>query len=1150
MAGVRDYSTTAASNLTVGGIGIQEGMARSSVNNAMRATLADTANLLLDLGGAVTTSGTGTTYALSLPSAPSAYADNLAFVCKLHHAVSGAATININGLGVKPFKKLVNGTATDFHAGDLPAGHRADCIYSSADTAVLVLNAAVTFGMQFVDDLDEMLGLPSPSVGTTIFVGPEKDQFLVVDDATLGSDGGTVFIPDSELSALTSETIPPGTFAGATGALVAMEYSLAHTGIAFETVELVLTDGGETIDIWGLHGHVMQPITTERANCPQLPLIDTANGKFRDPYAGFTGAKSVDHPPLRTGGALLRYKYATSGLRLKRITGPVFQLRWWPAIAVEDEAPATQTDNTGKICWCANAAALAKAEAVYVDKMYYYARTVEWPEGVELRGKGPGLSGFRVMDDMQHTQLLLSSSSAPDPTVNPLTKPATRLWSYDSTFLSNSTTFLPASGAGRIRISGIEFDGNVENNMRIFTQQNAEYAYTYSAANITLFNNVTSAAFAVTNQSNRVIPEGMILELHNVKMHGYAHLLLGNNYCRVVQTGLLELGNTPTGHWIYLADGIYETVRCFGYCLADGVRARYFVAKSLEFILAPHPDVMFTLADNYAVRTMILLSSTEFMPQEQRAALGFPYPVLSPTRISVDHLFIDATGLDEWPGGAAAYEHAIPFLLSSDNFHIRSGKVRLGRLMTAVSSIITTQANNGTGQPYRNLSLENLNIEYSSRVGIQLQTAGSADGGWANANFRNITFEPRAATHLPGNPSPGGVSVLLGAWRFHETVLAEPVPPTYAVAYDGRIFDFTAAGSLTAGSYIDITPPDPAALVFRIWFQIGGSGSAPAAGGTTVIQATAASATPAVLAAAFSAAITGNATCASYLTAATFNTLSVVGSFSYYRHNDKGGHVGGSVVGATGVTTVLRAYRRNYEPSIIGFERIVATDPIYQSLINLNEVGPHRDINFTFKDCVLGSYSATCILLNGGGGLNVSAVNTIKDQVHWAFEDCLLDWRDGTTWQTLDLTIYAGKFRNCRFRTPAVGTGVPALGTGYETLYSEQGGIETWTPSGAETTHDIQTKLFNIAKDGNVRLYPANAATAALWNTIYPEWRKSARPVGGASTALGGGGAFYQGLGSPGAINEDRRAPALRLNFSSAPAAVPLSVGWSAAVSP
>src|SRR5204863_4961050 len=61
MAGVRDYSTTAASNLTVGGIGIQEGMARSSVNNAMRATVADTANLLLDLGGAVTTSGTGTT---------------------------------------------------------------------------------------------------------------------------------------------------------------------------------------------------------------------------------------------------------------------------------------------------------------------------------------------------------------------------------------------------------------------------------------------------------------------------------------------------------------------------------------------------------------------------------------------------------------------------------------------------------------------------------------------------------------------------------------------------------------------------------------------------------------------------------------------------------------------------------------------------------------------------------------------------------------------------------------------------------------------------------------------------------------------------------------------------------------------------------
>ena len=41
MAGIKDYSTTAASNTSVGGISIAEGMLPSNINNAMRAILAD-----------------------------------------------------------------------------------------------------------------------------------------------------------------------------------------------------------------------------------------------------------------------------------------------------------------------------------------------------------------------------------------------------------------------------------------------------------------------------------------------------------------------------------------------------------------------------------------------------------------------------------------------------------------------------------------------------------------------------------------------------------------------------------------------------------------------------------------------------------------------------------------------------------------------------------------------------------------------------------------------------------------------------------------------------------------------------------------------------------------------------------------------------
>ena len=42
MAGIKDYSTTAISNTSVGGISIAEGMLPSNINNAFRAFAADT----------------------------------------------------------------------------------------------------------------------------------------------------------------------------------------------------------------------------------------------------------------------------------------------------------------------------------------------------------------------------------------------------------------------------------------------------------------------------------------------------------------------------------------------------------------------------------------------------------------------------------------------------------------------------------------------------------------------------------------------------------------------------------------------------------------------------------------------------------------------------------------------------------------------------------------------------------------------------------------------------------------------------------------------------------------------------------------------------------------------------------------------------
>jgi hypothetical protein len=1158
----------------------------------MREQLKDIANLLLDQGGSIATTGTGTAYVLSLPSTPSAYDDNMAFLAKIHTAVTGAATININGLGVKPFKKLVNGAAVDFAIGDIPAGHRASCIYSSADSAVLMLNAAVTFGVQFVDSIDDMRALPSPSPGTVIFVGPNAEQFVVVDDPALATDGGTVFIPNSELSAVFSEAIPTTYFLGATGSNCTMEYDLAHTGIDFESVELVVSDPnvlfptGEVINIWHLHGHVYNPGFVERADptsagySPQLPNIDTGRGKFRDSMGIWTHDYGGAHPPLRTGGALLRYKYAVSGLRFKRvINGSVFQLRWWPVISVDEETPGVQTDNSGKICWCANAAALANAEAVLIDKMYHYNRVVEWPNGVEMRGYGPGVSGFRVVDNGQYKEILRTTSSdggASDwatvgQTTDPLLKPSTRQWTYDSFFYSQATAFLPATGSVRTRVSGIEWDGNVENNMEIFTQRENKYAWKWANSSSQLFNTVSSSPMTMSNAGNRIIPPGHIWEIHNVKMHGYGHLILGNHNSTAIGTGTLELGNCTVNHWMYLVDGVFETIRCFGYVMGDALRCRLMVAKTIEIRAAPHPEAIFALSSlpvgeqTYVVRAQQYINLNEGAQTDDESH-GAVYPSLTKTRLDIGDLFIDLTGLDDWPT-AYAYEGSILCWIGADNVHIKAGKIRTGSKQPTQQTFMNTNTGSQSFGPFRNQVYENILIQYGNRAGFSLQSAGvSGDNGVSQLTYRNITVEPMAATHMTNDPSPSGIVIPLGSWRFAEYVPPEPTPPAYSI-YDGRIFEFSATTAATlSGDWIDITPPDDGAPTYRVWFSYNGS-PATVAGSNLVPVALVTADTPATTAAKFSAAIAGTnpvpGVMAAYVTAATFNTQSVVGSWSSYRGGTKNGFIATNITNATGVTTVLRSYRRNFNPAYISFERYIAPDPISIFLMTIVEVGPNKDITFSFKECVLGAWQFSNITLNTAGAFTaggVAPVDLAKDQLHFMFTDTVFDMRDtgNNSWSNMDLTLYCGKFRGCRIRTPRVSTGITNMGPGYEQLVSEQGDVVTVPTTAGNTWIDIQTNLFWVPKPGGIRLYPVDAAAAVIWNTNMPsvEWRKSARPVGaaitvgtgagGTSVALGGGGAYYQG---PVAANEDRRAPVLRLNFASALAGGSIQIGWAAAVS-
>lgn len=139
-AGVLDYSATAGNNLSVGGVSIAEGMARANVNNAIRAQLADLANFFLDIGGSRVTTGSANAYIYDAASNPTALANNFYLTVKANFANSGAATINVESLGAVSIKKMVAGAAAALALGDIPSGHRMMLIYSSGDSAWILLN--------------------------------------------------------------------------------------------------------------------------------------------------------------------------------------------------------------------------------------------------------------------------------------------------------------------------------------------------------------------------------------------------------------------------------------------------------------------------------------------------------------------------------------------------------------------------------------------------------------------------------------------------------------------------------------------------------------------------------------------------------------------------------------------------------------------------------------------------------------------------------------------------------------------------------------------------------------------------------------------------------------------------------------------------
>lgn len=157
MAGVFDYSTTANSNTTVGGVNIAEGMQAGLVNNGMRAMMADSKKWQLDWSGIVT-AGAGNVYTITSNQGISAYADGLRFTFRADRNNTGAATLNVDTRGAKALRKVTGGALAAVAADDIVAEAVYDVVYDlSSDVFVIVGFAAPTisaFAQTILDDAD------------------------------------------------------------------------------------------------------------------------------------------------------------------------------------------------------------------------------------------------------------------------------------------------------------------------------------------------------------------------------------------------------------------------------------------------------------------------------------------------------------------------------------------------------------------------------------------------------------------------------------------------------------------------------------------------------------------------------------------------------------------------------------------------------------------------------------------------------------------------------------------------------------------------------------------------------------------------------------------------------------------------------------
>lgn len=164
---VHDYSKTPASNTAIDGVNIAEGWAPSNVNNAFRAALADIKQYIDDVGGGLSTAGSANAYTVTTNATWTAYADNMKLAVQASFTNTGAATVNVDGLGAKTIKKYSADGVADVASGDMQSGASYVLTYDGTGGYFVIIGGSRSAAMAAIDGLAKTDGNIIVGDGTT-----------------------------------------------------------------------------------------------------------------------------------------------------------------------------------------------------------------------------------------------------------------------------------------------------------------------------------------------------------------------------------------------------------------------------------------------------------------------------------------------------------------------------------------------------------------------------------------------------------------------------------------------------------------------------------------------------------------------------------------------------------------------------------------------------------------------------------------------------------------------------------------------------------------------------------------------------------------------------------------------------------------------